>query len=441
MNKILGRLGLTLLTLTAATSCGKDSDPLDPLAAVDSVTSNLARQCGIDVDCKGGIVEGNASISGVGSVDAFFQSVIDYRSKADNVSSEIESQLAAIRGDFGLKAGASLSTELKAKVDASVEGKIKIQAEPARCAVDAHATLEAQARCDATIDPGKASVECKGECEVEASAEASCSAEADLECTFNAPSVMCEGQCKGSCDVDFKAAAACSGTCTGTCSGTCSAYSDEAATQCAGTCSGMCTGKCKTELAAEASCSGSCEGECTVTKPDGGCKGAVRAECKAKANAKVECKGRCVGEFEPPMAKAECEASAKAEARLNVECTPPRLVVDYKLKASATATAKAEFEAGIRNLKVRLPALLAAVERAKLVASAGADLADDAGNAVRGAVDTAVQGEGKTNLRAYFGLRCALGQLGAVDDAISDSSNRLNDALKAAGGVNVALGM
>src|SRR5688500_7697534 len=140
MNKMLGRLGLALITTAAFASCGKDGE--NPLGPVNSLAEELARSCGVDVDCKGGIVEGNASISGVASVDAFFQSVIDYKGKADNVSAEIQAQLAAIRGDFGLDAGADLKAALEAKVKANVEGAIEVKAEPARCTVDAQATLQ-----------------------------------------------------------------------------------------------------------------------------------------------------------------------------------------------------------------------------------------------------------------------------------------------------------
>ena len=77
--------------------------------------------------------------------------------------------------------------------------------------------------------------------------------------------------------------------------------------------------------AAEATCEGSCKGECTVTNPEAGCEGGIRAECEAQAGAMVMCDGRCEGNVEPPSVSAECEASVKAEAKMNVECSPPRL--------------------------------------------------------------------------------------------------------------------
>jgi hypothetical protein len=440
MKKITMRnLGLVLLMSGAGMSCGGEDAGLP---GVDVAAEQLGMQCGIDVACEGGgLAEGNASISGVASIDAFFQSVLNFESRANNVSAGIEGQLGAIRADFGIEADADLKAALEAKIEANVEGKLVVKAEPARCAVDAHATLEAQAKCDATIDPGTASVQCMGSCEVEASATASCEGSAELYCTVTKPSIECDGSCRGSCEVQLEAAAACDGTCTGTCSGECSAYSDKEGTACAGKCEGMCNGSCKAELTAEATCAGKCEGECTTKAPEAGCEGAIRASCKAEANAMVECKGRCVGEFEPPQAKAECEASAKAEAKLNVECTPPQLGIYYQLKAGVDAEEQAAFEAGLRNLRVRLPALLAAVGRAKLVAQAGEGLAGDATVAVKGSLTAAGDAAAKGNLRVFFGLRCAGEQLEQVESAISAPSDRLSATLTAAGVLTGALGL
>jgi hypothetical protein len=434
-------LGLTLIAAgLLSASCGDDGGP--GLPSVPGPLKEAAEACGIDVDCEaGGLAEGNASISGIASVDAFFQSVLNFQGKADGVSAAINAELAAIRGDFGIAADADLAAQLRAKIEANVDGGLTIEAEPARCAVDAQATLEAQARCDAEFDPGSAMVKCEGSCEVEASAMVECSGSAELKCTINPPMGMCEGTCKGTCNAELTAAAACEGTCRGTCSGSCSAYSDSGATQCAGKCDGMCEGSCEVELAAEAECSGECRGECTFTPPDGNCEGGIRAECEAEAGAMVDCQGRCDGNFEPPMAKAECQASAKAEAKLNVECTPPRVVIDFELKADVDAEASAQFTAAVRNLEVRLPALLAAVKRAELVADAGAGLTADAGGAVEGAVNAARQAAGEGDLRVYFGIRCAVGALGTVRTVLGDATGRLSGSIEDAQGVTGALGM
>ena len=435
-------LAFSGLTLAA---CGGDDDIGDLVPDGNDIPAPLkiaAEGCGIDVDCKGGgIAEGNASISGVASVDAIFQSVINFQAKADNVSADINAQVAAIRGDFGIAASANLKTELQAQISANVDGKLTVEAEPARCQADIRASVAAKARCEGTVMPPKVMVECKGGCEVEASAMVKCDAMADLRCTVTAPSVACEGECKGSCETMLTAAAACSGTCSGECSGTCSAYSDSGKTMCAGQCDGMCKGSCEAELVAEAKCEGTCKGECTVTKPSGGCEGGIRASCEAKADAMVSCEGRCDGEVTPPEVKAECEASVKAEAKMSVECTPPRLRVDYKLKAGVDAKVRAKFVAGVENLKVRLPALLASLKGAGLVVDAGADLIADAGGQIKLVAKDAVKIAADGDLKAGFGLICAGGEVGKIGTTLEASSKKLKASVEGAGAVTAAVGL
>jgi modification target Cys-rich repeat protein len=348
--------------------------------------------------------------------------------------------LSAIRGDFGIDAAADLQTELKARIDANVEGGVTVRSEPARCAVDAKVALEAQAKCDATVDPGKVSMMCDGHCDVESNVDVDCGADAELHCTYSPPTGVCSGSCTGSCEVQVSAAAQCSGMCTGSCTGACSAYSDEAGTQCAGRCEGMCVGSCKIEMMTEASCSGSCTGECTVTAPTTKCESAIRAHCDAKATGMVACKGRCEGHCVPPKAKAECEASARAETKLNVECTPPRIVLDYTLKANADAEAQARFVAAIENLRVSLPSLFASFEQASSVSAAGVDLVSDAKVAVKGGVNAAGKAVVKGDLRTVFGLACAARELDNVGTAVKDSSDHLDKSIHDCTGVKSAIG-
>jgi hypothetical protein len=448
--KLIGGLAASAavgLVATQLASCAQDAHAAEPKVAVSShsqsALEDLAEQCGLDVNCEaGGIAEGNARISGVASVDAFFASVITFQAKADNVSAGIEAELDAIRGDFGLAAGADLEAGIQAQITANVEGSLEIEAEPARCTADVSATLDAQARCEATATPPMAMVKCEGSCQVEASADVECSAEADLKCTATAPGIECEGSCQGSCEADFTAAAACSGTCRGTCSGNCSAYAGTdmgANAECAGTCDGMCQGTCEVEISGGATCEGECKGECTVTNPEAGCEGGIRAECEAQANAMVDCEGRCDGEVTPPMVSAECEASVKADAKMNVECTPPRLAINYRLQAAAGAEldAQLKFVAAVENLKVRLPALLVAIKRANLALEAGADL----GASAQSAIDGAVTAAGMGNARIFFGLKCALGQIDAVGTVVSESSTKLQSSLTASAELTSALGL
>jgi hypothetical protein len=410
---------------------------------------DLLKACGLvcpgNTDEKGvkllGIADGNAAISGVPNVDAFFAAVIHFQGAATGVAGGIKGQLDAIRGDFGIAADADLNAMLKAQIAANLEGKLVIDAEPAKCEADVHATLEAQAHCDASFTPGKLMVECKGGCDMDVSAEVKCDANATLECTITPPDLKCSGMCQGSCKAELTAAASCTGTCSGTCSGNCSAYVKDSsgAAKCAGQCDGMCTGSCEAQLAAKAECKGECKGECTLTDPAAGCKGAVHATCRAKADAKIMCDGKCDADIEPPMAKAECQASAKAEAKINVQCTPPRLAVSYKLKAGVDAKVQAKFEAALKTLaSVRLPALMAEIKRGDSVTEAGAGLVTSAGAAVKTAF-TDGAADAKLSIKAKFGLGCGLAELPKVGDVITKSTTDLKAQLKAAGDLTTAL--
>jgi hypothetical protein len=410
---------------------------------------DLLKACGLvcpgDTDDKGvkltGIAEGNAAISGVPSVDAFFASVIHFQGAATGVAGGIKGQLDAIRGDFGIAADADLNAMLKAQITANLEGKLVIDAEPAKCQADIQATLEAEAHCDASFTPGKLMVECKGGCDMDVSAEVKCDANATLECTVTPPDLKCSGMCQGTCKAELTAAASCTGTCSGTCSGNCSAYVKDTsgAAKCEGQCDGMCTGSCEAQLAAKAECKGDCKGECTLTDPAAGCKGAAHATCRAKGDAKIMCDGKCDADIEPPMAKAECQASAKAEAKINVQCTPPRLAVSYKLKAGVDAKVQAKFEAALKTLaSVRLPALMAEIKRGDTVSEAGAGLVASAGDAVKAGFTTAAA-DSKLSVKAKFGLGCGVKELPKVGDVITKSTTDLKAQLKAAGDLTTAL--
>jgi hypothetical protein len=366
--------------------------------------------------------------------------VIRTRTAADSVTSGIKVQLDAIRADFGLAADADIAAGIKAQLD----GELTVVAEPAQCSVDIQASLQASASCDAEIDPGSAEVKCTGGCDVDVQGpEVKCSAEADLQCTVVAPEVKCEGECHGTCELDLSAAAACSGTCKGDCDGTCSAYVKDGSgnAKCAGQCSGMCTGKCDVDLAANLTCTGSCKAECTTTNPQAGCKGAVRASCKAKdPSVGIKCDGHCDSKIIPPSAKAECQASAKAQADVNVQCTPPRVALSYKLKAGLDATAKANFTAALTVFgKTRLPALLAELKRANTIKQAGADLVTSAAGAVKTQF-TARSGDNKKySVKTVFGLGCALGQLGDVKTILEKAGTDLGTQISAAGKLTSAL--
>ncbi|MET0389608.1 MAG: hypothetical protein ABW321_26785 [Polyangiales bacterium] len=434
-----------LAIVLALGACGGDGglpNPLDPdggfLGGDGGILPPLPNVCGfvcpgdrVDGQRLPGIDEGNASIAGIQSVDAFFSAVLSFETAADGVSEGIQTQLDAIRADFGIEG--DLAQGLKDQLKLNLVAELDIDYEPARCAVDAQASLEASAKCDATFEPGTVEIDCKGSCEAELSAEVSCDANAELYCTITAAEAHCDGECRGGCTANISGGATCEGTCHGTCNGECSSFSDKEGTICNGTCTGGCEGKCEAQLEAAAECGGTCRGECTLKQPSGGCEGGVKAECRATGDASFKCTGRCTGDFEPPKVSAECEASAKAQASVNVQCTPPRFSVDYELKASATPAFKGALTAFV---DVRLPALLQAVGRGNLVADAGEGLEGAASGAFKGAVDSL---RSRVRLKKLNGLKCASEQLPKAVTIVQRAAGTLSGKLQEARAISAAL--
>jgi len=324
--------------------------------AATQTSENLCGPCG-------SIATGNLSIAGDARLDGFFQAVADLRDATASIRADFETDILALGELYGLTTTevdanfvAQLRAAIEADIDTNTEGGLRVVLEPARCradvavAVQAQASCEAQAGCDVDVDPGMVAVECQGTCRGECTG--SCSGE--LACAVQTPTVACEGECEGSCQLE--AAAACNGTCRGECDGTCSLTNANG--ECAGRCDGECSGVC--ELEGRAQCQGTCQGTCYVDPGSAQCT--AEAQCAGTCDA--ECRGGCEGDFEPPRASADCEASAdcqaqaRAQAQANVECTPPRLEVDFALAAGVDAEGRAAFVARMRELQVRGVAIL-----------------------------------------------------------------------------------
>jgi len=457
--KLGGLLGLTLASALGIAGC-EDTDGGGDGGLLD----DIKKQCGLTCPAKG-IVDGNASISGYAPIDDFFGSVVKFQTVSASVAASIDADIKDIQAGFRITpaelqtAGmGGINAAIRAKVTAAVEGSLVVNAEPARCDIDARASFEAKARCEASAGcnvmatPPMVNVECSGSCEAEASVMASCSAGATISCTVRDPSFMCTGQCSGECTVNAMAAAACSGTCRGTCSGGCSAAGDAngdgvtAAGECVGSCSGMCTGSCTADASVTAMCNGSCSGECTYTPPSAMCQANATVRCQAQANAKIMCQGKCDGEVTPPMvnadcnAEASCEASAKADASLSVQCTPPSVNIDYRLKAGANATVAADVRSGINTLRAKWPSLLTSLKKGDLVIKAGTSLAGDANFAVMETVNAVANG-GLDVVASYRVGACVPSQVPRVGEVITKASTGLTAQVSAATQLRGALGM
>jgi len=439
--------------------------------------------CG-DYECaEKGVADGNFAISGSVAIDSFFKSVVGFGGTATAVAADIKAELDGIQLAFGisdaeLAAAGDLGGAISAKLDTTFKAKIKIDAQPAECKVDAsvtaQATVDCQASANCTVDPGKASVSCMGKCTAEVSAEGKCDAEAKLQCEVSGPKLECKGECSGSCDVELTAAAACEGSCTGSCmlevaascegtcegmcDGTCEGDTDMGAgcngkcngmcqgsceLAAGGSCSGMCQGSCKVGGMAAVNCMGKCEGSCKAEAPEAGCTGGAKASCEFMADAMVECKGSCDGEFEPPKAdcdaSASCEASAKADAKFSAKCTPPSVDVTYEFTGAVDADVKAQFEFAISELKVRLPRLFASLKKSEIVLEAGLDLGDKGAAAVEGTIDGLASGD--IDLGVAFKLgKCVPAQLKASAAVIKSAGAGLEAQVSGAVSVTAALG-
>ncbi len=386
---------------------------------------DLAEQCGLECPAEG-ILDGNAQISGIVQVDAFFGAVVDVSAAANGITTEVRAKLDAMGASLGLPSGstgAEVKAALQAKLDANVSGGLKVNYEPPACSASVDVAVSAAAECDVDVDPGELSVECSGSCQAEAGVEVDCGAEANLTCTGTAPDLECSGSCTGSCNLTV--AAACEGTCNGTCDGTCSVKN--AAGECAGECEGNCEGECKLEAGGE--CSGKCEGSCEYTPPDGKCEATASAHCEAEANASVECEGSCEGTAKPPSVSADCTATVEAKADASVECVPPALSVSWQWSAAleADVQAQAEFKAWLEGFKTQFSAMLAMEVKGKLLVDAFANMTAAADGAVKGAADVALDGD----FKAKIGAGCAIAALPDAKAAIKTSLKGLSVSVSA----------
>jgi hypothetical protein len=407
-----------------------------------------------EFECKG-LAEASGGISGVQEVDAFFSAVGTLQVQAASLEADIRLELVNIAVALGVQGAAGMSISelnaaIKGQIDGGLGGKIEggltLQYSPPKCEVSASASVQAAAKCDASVMGGEAKVECKGSCEAEASAMVSCSGEAQLKCTGTAPSFECSGVCKGSCELE--AGATCEGTCKGTCEVATEAECDgefEASTGGGagggGTCKlnagASCTGECKgsCELTAGGTCTGECKGECEYMAPEGGCTGGATAKCEAMGEAKVECSGKCDGEVTPPMVEANCEATAKAEASFAAECSPPKvdlkfaLSAEFKAQLEGDVSAQAAFEGQIQAVGKAFGNLVAKGAKIEALLTSCADLGASGSAAVQGALSAA--GEADLSLGAKLDLACGVAAFGSVPAAITAATGSLSASGKA----------
>jgi len=122
-----------------------------------------------------------------------------------------------------------------------------------------------------------------------------------------------------------------------------------------------------------------------------------------------------------------------------VQCTPPHVAFNYRLKAGLKLEDQLRFQAALKALiDVHLPALKVALKKSDSVTSAGKNLSDAAGGAVMNAVNETKDKAG-ADPKVVFGLGCAVKELPKVADIVQGASDNLSKSVAAVGKINDAL--
>ncbi|MEO8874806.1 MAG: hypothetical protein ABI461_04390 [Polyangiaceae bacterium] len=294
-------------------------------------------------------------------------------------------------GQDACKAAIKVMGDVKAKIGANA--KITLDVIPPRCDASMDVMADCAGKCDASVTPGSAKVECEPG-KLSGSCDAQCSGTCDLSA-----SAKCDGTCEGSCDATFK------GSCGGNCDGKCDGKSSKGAV-----CNGTCDGKC--DAKASGTCGGKCGGSCKMkaaAKCDGTCTGSCSAEMKAP---------KCSGEVTPPKMSGECKAHCDAKVNSKLECKPAS--VTLRIEGAADATAAATYKGAIEK---NLPGVLKiAIGMAKQSTEVAANIEAVIGGLQAGITGIA-QGSSDKFAAAKLGGCIAAPFKGAIDAAASVKAN------------------
>ena len=379
---------VALLASPLLMDCGKKG--LGGVPGADKLPGGgaLPGSCPANIADANALMSANFGLQGEleGKVKAALAAGADLQKIAVDLEAEVTMACANLAKDLGAtdadlkpkedgpgkKAEAACQAAVKfvGDVKAKAKGSLKVDVKPPRCSASMDAVADCAGKCDATVKPGSAKVECEG----------------------GKVSGECSGKCEGECDV--QAGAKCEGSCSGECSGECSA-------EISGKCDGTCDGKCKGN--AKASCSGECKGTCSASctvKAKGECKG----ECSGKCDVEMKAP-KCSGEVKPPKMSAECSAHCNAEVNAKLECRPAS--VNVSIAGAADAQASMKLKAALTK---DLPAIL------KVTLGMKGKLEGVVGN-VKGALEgaeAAVKGGGDAALKVGA---CFVGSIKAQADA------------------------
>jgi hypothetical protein len=276
---------------------------------------------------------------------------VELKQFADKVDADLKLGCGGLAKDLGgageykdgteaCNAAIKAMGDVKAKLGA--KATIAFDMRPPHCEASMSVMADCAGKCDASVKPGSAKVECEP-----GKLSGECSANCEGSCDMKA-AAKCDGNCEGKCDVAIK------GKCSGTCNGKCDGKDSK------GACSGTCDGKCDGDV--DASCGGKCEGSCKL-KASAKCEGTCTGKCSAEFK-----EPKCRGEVKPPEMKAECKAHCDAQVNSNLECKPA--TVSLRIDGAADAKAAEQFKGALeKNLPVVLKVAIGMGERSGKMAA------------------------------------------------------------------------
>jgi len=402
----------------------------------DTVKGAVEDVCG---ECPK-VNEGELAVTGSAQVDGFFKALNYFQSANARISGEFQAHLDALAAAFGVECTDDLNAcatavkgAITADIAANADAGLSIDYVAPRCSASAQVALDAQVECTAEADVdctppmvegGSIEVKCEGQC------TGGCSGSCSGSCAVDVTGGSCTGSCEGGCDLTV--AGACSGKCHGTCAGTCEVMDAQGA--CKGKCTGDCTGTC--ELAVAASCSGMCSGKCVAPMAEASCEGECRGECD------LNCTGSCTGKAEPPSVtapdcdasvEADCKASASAQASASLECTPPRLEIDFAFSSKADAATRAAFSARLAVLKTEIIGIIKGLVNARILVEGDVDAGIPSIESVLTAQAGVAADLGFDDLAGItpYGAVCAAAALLDLGGEIADTAGELSGTLTA----------
>jgi hypothetical protein len=331
--------------------CGKKG--MGGIPGADKVPGGLPGGCPANIADAQAVMAANFGLDGEleGKVKAALAAGANLQKIAVDLEAEVATACGTLAKDLGAddaalkpaeegpgkkaEAACNAAAKMIGEFKAKAKGNLKVDVKPPVCSASMNAMADCAGKCDATVKPGEAKVECEGgkiSGECSGKCEGECSVQAGAKCEGS-----CSGECKGECTAEI------SGKCDGTCEGKCDGKDTK------GKCAGTCDGKCKGN--AEASCNGTCKGTCSATCT-ATAKGSCAGECTGKCDVEMKAP-KCSGEVKPPEVSAECKANCQAEVNGKLECRPA--TVFAKIDGAADVQAAAKLKAVLAK---DLPAIL-----------------------------------------------------------------------------------